>query len=116
MILSGELKDFSLADVLQLLLQQRKSGVLVLSEGREKAELFIASGNLTGVRVNGETPESKIKEILIETGRVTKQDMGDLEAISRDMDRTLLATLAAKGHLSEDDRKEWLQIITEDMV
>lgn len=116
MILSGDLKDFSLADVLQLLLQQRKSGVLVLSEGREKAELFIASGNLTGVRVNGETPESKIKEILIETGRVTKQEMVDLEAISRDMDRTLLTTLAAKGHLSEDDRKEWLQIITEDMV
>jgi len=26
MILQGELKDFSLADILQLLLQQRKSG------------------------------------------------------------------------------------------
>src|SRR5690606_40855074 len=57
MILSGELKDFSLADVLQLLLQQRKSGVLVLSDKKENAELFISQGDLAGVRVNGETPD-----------------------------------------------------------
>ncbi len=116
MILSGELKDFSLADVLQLLLQQRKTGVLALNDGKEKAELFISAGNLMGVRVNGESPEGKIKEILIETGRLGKQEMMELEAISRDMDRSLLATLTAKGFLKEEDRKEWLQIITEDMV
>jgi hypothetical protein len=116
MILSGDLKDFSLADVLQLLLQQRKSGVLNLAREKDKAELFVSQGNLTGVRVNGESPEGKVKEILIETGRVTRKEMQDLEAISRDMDRPLLATLAAKGHLSDEDRKEWLQIITEDMV
>jgi hypothetical protein len=116
MILSGELKDFSLADVLQLLLQQRKTGVLNLGREKDRAELFISQGNLTGVRVNGESPEGKVKEILIETGRVLRQEMQDLEAISRDMDRPLLTTLAAKGHLSDEDRKEWLQIITEDMV
>lgn len=116
MILSGELKDFSLADVLQLLLQQRKSGALILSEGKDRAELYITMGNLNGVRVNGETPEGKIREILIETGRIGRPEMADLEAISRDMDRSLLATLSAKGYLSEEDRKEWLQIITEDMI
>lgn len=116
MILSGELKDFSLADVLQLLLQQRKTGILALARGREKAELHVTLGNLTGVRVNGETPEAKVKDILIETGRVAKSEMSDLEAVSRDMDRPLMATLASKGYLKDDERKEWLQIITEDMV
>lgn len=116
MILSGELKDFSLADVLQLLLQQRKTGQLLLARGKEKAELYIVQGNLAGVRVNGEAPEGRVKDILIATGRVTKADMSDLEAISRDMDRSLMDTLASKGHLGEEERKEWLQIITEDMV
>ncbi|MBW8886938.1 MAG: DUF4388 domain-containing protein [Fibrobacteres bacterium] len=116
MILSGELKDFSLADVLQLLLQQRKTGQLLLSRGKEKAELSIVQGNLAGVRVNGEAPESKVKDILISTGRVTKGDMSDMEAIGRDMDRSLLDTLASKGHLLEEERKEWQQIITEDLV
>ncbi len=116
MILSGDLKDFSLADVLQLLLQQRKTGILVLTMPKDRAELFISLGNLTGVRVNGEAPEGKVKDILIETGRVPRSEMGDLEAISRDMDRPLLSTLASKGYLKEDERKEWLQIITEDMV
>lgn len=116
MILSGELKDFSLADVLQLLLQQRKSGLLSLSRGKEKAELTVVQGNLAGVRVNGESPEGKVKDILIATGRMPKSEMADLEAISRDMDRSLMETLASKGHLQEEERTEWLQIITEDMV
>src|SRR6185369_18095463 len=113
MILSGELKDFSLADVLQLLLQQRKTGQLLLSRSKEKAELSVVQGNLAGVRVNGESPEGKVKDILIATGRVTKADMSDMEAIGRDMDRSLMDTLASKGQLQEEERKEWLQIITE---
>lgn len=116
MILSGELKDFSLADVLQLLLQQRKTGVLALAHGKDKAELYISLGNLTGVRVNGEAPESKVKDILVETGRLQRAEMSDLDAIARDMDRPLMSVLASKGYLKEEDRKEWFQIITEDMV
>ncbi len=116
MILSGDLKDFSLADVLQLLLQQRKSGVLNLARNKEKAELFISQGNVSGVRVNNEMPEDKIRDMLIASGKVDKAEIHELERISRDMNRPLLTTLAAKGHLDEEDKKEWLQIISEDMV
>lgn len=116
MILSGELKDFSLADVLQLLLQQRKTGVLALARGKEKADISIFQGNLASVRVNGETPEGKIKDILLETGRVPRGEMADLDAISRDMGKPLLSTLVSKGYLGEDERKEWQQIIAEDLA
>ena len=116
MILSGDLKDFSLADVLQLLLQQRKTGVLGLENGREKADLYISQGNITGVRVNGGTPEGKLRDMLVETGRIGGREMAELDRISSDMGRPLLATLIAKGFLTEADRDEWLQIISEDMV
>jgi hypothetical protein len=116
MILSGELKDFSLADVLQLLLQQRKSGVLNLSNTKEKAELFISGGNVNGVKVNGEMPEDKIKEMLVASGKVDKNGIQELESISNEMNRPLLTTLVAKGYLTEEDKKEWLQIISEDMI
>jgi hypothetical protein len=116
MILSGDLKDFSLADVLQLLLQQRKTGVLSLDNGKEKAEVFISAGNVNGVRVNGELPEDKIKEMLVASGKLDKADLHQLESLSLDMNRPLLSTLMAKGHLTEEDKKEWLQIISEDMV
>jgi hypothetical protein len=116
MILSGDLKDFSLADVLQLLLQQRKSGVLNLAHGRDAAELYISQGNLTGVRVKGAGPESKIREVLVESGRVGAKEMAELETIAADMNRPLLATLSAKGFVAEADADEWLQIISEDMV
>jgi hypothetical protein len=116
MILSGDLKDFSLADVLQLLLQQRKSGMLNLANGKDKAELYISQGNLTGVRLNGAGPEAKIKEVLVESRRVGAKEMAEIETIAADMDRPLLATLSAKGYVAEADTDEWLQIISEDMV
>jgi hypothetical protein len=116
MKLSGDLKDFSLADVLQLLLQQRKSGVLNLVNGKEKAEIFISAGNVNGVRVNGLMPEDIIKDMLVASGKVDKDEMHELESMSREMNRPLLMTLAAKGHLTDEDKKEWLQIISEDLV
>jgi hypothetical protein len=116
MILSGDLKDFSLADVLQLLLQQRKSGVLGLENGKVKAELSISQGNIAGVRVNGVSPEDKVRDMLVETGRVAAKEMAELGRISGDMGRPLISTLIAKGYLSKEDKDEWLQIIAEDMV
>ncbi|HLP40628.1 MAG TPA: DUF4388 domain-containing protein [Fibrobacteria bacterium] len=116
MILSGDLKDFSLADVLQLLLQQHKSGVLGLENGKEKAELYISQGNITGVRVNGRSPDDKVRDMLVESGRVPAREMSELTRISADMNRPLLATLIAKGCLAEADKEEWLQSISEDMV
>ena len=116
MILSGDLKDFSLADVLQLLLQQKKSGVLHLVNGKEKAEIFISAGNVNGVKVNGGMPEDKIKEMLLASGKLAKDELHELESISKEMNRPLLATLTAKGRMTDDEEKEWLQIISEDMV
>lgn len=116
MILEGELRDFSLPDALQLLMQQRKSGVLNLTHGKEQAELFISQGNIIGVRVGGRMPETKIQEMLIESGLVGQKEMADLESMSREMNRPLLSTLTAKGLLSDEQRETWFQMVAEDMV
>ena len=117
MILQGDLRDFSLPDVLQLMSQQRKTGVLTVTQGKMKsAEIFISQGNINGVRVESRTPETKIQEMLIESGRMSVKEMADLESISKDMGRPLLSTLAAKGLLAEDQRELWFQMGAEDMV
>lgn len=116
MILQGDLKDFSLADLLQLLLQQRKSGVLQLTQPRLKAEIILSQGMIIGVRVGGISPELRIRDLLVETGKVSRKEMDDLEAVSVNMNRPLLATLSAKGFLPEEERERMLAVASEDMV
>lgn len=116
MILQGDLKDFSLADLLQLLMQQRKTGTLLLTSSSETAELAISQGNILGVKVGGQTPETRIRQILVEDGRIGAREMADLEAVSVNMNRPLLATLIAKGLLVEEERESLLAIASEDMV
>jgi Domain of unknown function (DUF4388) len=115
-ILQGDLKDFSLADLLQLLLQQRKSGILLLAQTKEKADITLSQGMITGVRVGGITPELRIRDMLIELGRVGRKEMTELEAVSVNMNRPLLATLTAKGYLPEEERDRMLAVASEDMV
>jgi hypothetical protein len=116
MILQGNLKDFSLPDVLQLLLQQKKSGVLALSDGKRQSEMFISQGSIAGVRIGSATPETKIRDMLVESGKVSRGDMRDFETVSRNMNRPLLATLIAKSLLDEEEKEEWFQMAAEDMV
>ncbi len=116
MILQGELSDFSLADLLQLLLQQRKSGALMLANGKEKAEINLSQGMIIGVQVGGSTPEQRIRDMLVEMGRISRKEMAELEAVSLNMNRTLLATLSAKGFLSDEESDRILAVASEDMV
>lgn len=116
MILQGELKDFSLADLLQLLLQQHKSGTLMLTREKEKAEITLSQGNIIGVKVGGLTPETRIRDMLVESGKISRKEMGDLEAVSVNMNRPLLATLSAKGYLPEEERERVVAVASEDMV
>ncbi len=116
MILAGGLDDFSLPDILQLLMQQRKSGVLRLSRNREKAEIFISQGNVTGVRVGNKTPETKIQDMLVESGRIERKDFLQMRELSESMNRSLMATLSAKGYFSEEEKESWLSTAAEDMV
>jgi hypothetical protein len=116
MILQGELNDFSLADLLQLLLQQRKSGALMLSHGKEKAEINLSQGMIIGVQVGGSTPEQRIRDMLVELRRISRKEMTELEAVSLNMNRSLLATLSAKGYLSDEESDRILAVASEDMV
>ena len=48
MALEGTIKDFGLADILQLIGIQRKTGILVLEREGENVELKFLDGNVVG--------------------------------------------------------------------
>lgn len=108
MILSGSVHEFILADILQLLSQQKATGRLSLDHGKRNAIAILNNGAVVGVEEGGEKLQAKVANYLrtvkgadeegIENLLVTAGDSpGDLcrEALDRGMlDSVELAELA----------------------
>ncbi len=114
--LNGQLRDFSLPDVLQFILQQRKSGRLTLTFQHQKAEIGISRGNISHVDVDGRNVETVIRDWLLSCGRMSPEELSGVESVSRSMERSILETLVAKKFVTADERAEWIQIVAEDLV
>ena len=53
MALKGTLKDFGIADILQLIAQQAKSGELSVRTRGQQVTVWFVGGNIVGAEENG---------------------------------------------------------------
>lgn len=74
--LSGSLKDFGLAELLQILGQQQKSGILTLQrEKKETVQILFTKGMIVGTLFPGETgPETSLGKRLIRGGLIKEEN------------------------------------------
>jgi hypothetical protein len=114
--LNGQLRDFSLPDVLQFILQQRKSGRLTLTYHHQRAEVGISRGNISHIDVDGRNVETIIRDWLLASGRASPEELEGVDSVSKSMDRSILETLVAKKFLTPEERADWIQIVAEDLV
>jgi hypothetical protein len=50
--LQGTIKEFGVADILQLICQQQKTGILVVESTGGKAEIYLEEGNISAARIS----------------------------------------------------------------
>ncbi|MFL5371329.1 MAG: DUF4388 domain-containing protein, partial [Myxococcales bacterium] len=65
MALSGTLKDFGIADILQLIGHQTKTGKLVLKNGPEEVDVLFVEGNVVFATDNSRPKESLLGNMLL---------------------------------------------------
>jgi hypothetical protein len=75
MALEGSLSDFGLADILQLIYFQRKTGVLVLDGRMDKVRLFFIEGNIVGAESQRRYDDNRLGKILMKRGLVKEEDL-----------------------------------------
>lgn len=109
MSLEGSIKDFGLADILQLISMQKKSGVVAISHENESTTLHFDKGQLvfaTSIR-GGET--LKLGEILVKAGKLTDQDVAETLHIQENSKEKIGNIFVSSGFVSKEDVKEALQ-------
>ena len=72
MALVGTLKDFGLADILQLIGLQRKSGLLTLEHGPDRVTVKFLEGAVVGADTSTRNLEELLGSVLVRTGRITE--------------------------------------------
>jgi hypothetical protein len=114
--LGGNLDDFGIAEVFQLIGQQGKTGVLEIEVEDQKAQLAFDTGRVVRASPAGEFEYSELGERLIRCGVMTREC---LDALVRDCQasaRTLPTLLIETGAVSREDLDQVQDLLTQDTI
>jgi len=73
MALEGSLTDFGLADILQLIYFQHKTGVLTLEGKTDKVRLLFINGNIGGAESKRRIEDNRLGKILLKKGHLKEK-------------------------------------------
>jgi hypothetical protein len=116
MALEGSLKEFNLADILQLVYFQKKTGVLLLIGRTDRVRLLFHQGNIVGAESKKRDTADRLGNILLRRGIISQDDLNTAIEKQKDEGGKLGAVLVKEELIGKEVIQEVLQFqITETM-
>lgn len=112
MALKGTLKDFGIADILQLIGQQTKTGVLYIKSKAEEVEVSFLSGSVARALCKTRKSRELLGAMLVRSGLVTEEQLEEALEIQKRTLKRLGDILVVEGHLTADQLREMTQLQT----
>ena len=116
MALQGTLKDFSLADIFQLIGIQKKTGVLTLKNDQETVTVAFADGNVVGADSTLRRLEDRLGTVLVKSGRLTDAQLQEALRQQRSTMKRLGTILVEGQFVDPGGISEALQVQISQMV
>ena len=110
MALEGTLRDFSLADIFQLIGLQRKTGVLTLRGKDDTVTVTFLDGKVVGADSLNRRLENRLGTVLIKTGTLTQDQLHRALEIQRETLQRLGFILTHYGIVTADALKAAIQL------
>ncbi len=110
MALQGTIKDFGLADILQLIGIQRKTGVLTLENGDEGVTIKFVDGQIVGADTRSASVEDLLGAVVVRTGRITAAQLKEALRIQKKTLQRLGYVLVQNKLISQDNLVEALRV------
>ena len=116
MALEGTLRDFSLADIFQLIGIQRKTGILTLRSGGETATISFINGLVVSADTDNRKLENRLGHVLVKTHRITQKELDQALEVQKQTLQRLGMVLINKGFIKQEDLRESLKVQTQEIV
>jgi hypothetical protein len=110
MALEGTLRDFSLADIFQLIGLQRKTGVLTLRGKDDTVTVTFLDGKVVGADSLNRRLENRLGSVLMKSGTLTQDQLSRALEIQRETLQRLGFILTHYGIISPDSLKQAIQL------
>ncbi len=110
MALEGTLKDFSLADIFQLIGLQRKTGVLTLRSKDDTVTVTFLDGKVVGADSLNRRLENRLGTVLMRTGFITQDQLNRALEIQKETLQRLGFILTHYGIISAESLREAIQL------
>jgi len=110
MALVGTIKDFGLADILQLVGLQRKTGLLTLEHDSDMVTVKFLEGAVVGADTSSRNLEDLLGSVLVRTGRITQAQLRQTLQIQKTTMQRLGYILVKQNFISSADLEEALRI------
>jgi hypothetical protein len=110
MALEGTLRDFSLADIFQLIGLQRKTGVLTLRTKDDTVTVTFLDGKVVGADSLSHRLENRLGHVLIKSGLLTQDQLNRALEIQKETLQRLGFILTHYGIISADSLKHAIQL------
>jgi DNA-binding response OmpR family regulator len=115
-ILSGDLASISIAEVLQLLEAQRKTGALTLGHGKASVSMHLSEGNLDFAYHTGLPPEFLLGRYLVDTKALSRKELDSSLEQAREAGKKLGGYLVSEEVVSEETLMSALRLQTTELV
>src|ERR1700737_4453915 len=110
MALEGTLRDFSLADIFQLIGLQRKTGVLTLRTKDDTVTVTFLDGKVVGADSLSHRLENRLGHVLIKSGLLSVEQLGRALEIQKETLQRLGFILTHYGIISPDALRQAIQL------
>jgi hypothetical protein len=110
MALEGTLKDFSLADIFQLIGLQRKTGVLTLRGKDDTVTVTFLDGKVVAADSLNRRLETRLGSVLIKSGLLTQEQLNRALEIQKETLQRLGFILTHYGIISADALRQAVQL------
>jgi hypothetical protein len=117
--LAGDIQDFDLADIIQMIGRNRKTGKLIISGARNFVTIYFKEGR--AVFASPAHQRDYLGNILIRRGVVSRRDVEDALTVQRKLRKAgqnvrIGAILAAKGAISRKTLEKFISIQIQETV
>jgi len=116
MALTGTLKDFGIAEILQLIGQQAKSGVLHLESRDDEIHIAIADGSVVRAESAGRKTRERLGNMLVRAELLTKEELDYALDLQKRSLRRLGDIVVELGFVTKEDLREMTALQTTETV
>ncbi len=110
MALAGTLRDFSLADIFQLISLQKKTGYLTLKNESEVATVTFLEGGVVGADSLHKRLEDRLGHVLVKSGRISKEELAKALDIQKQTLQRLGYILVSEGYVDQQSLRAALAV------